>query len=410
MVVELGRIQPVSPDKPIARPVPQDIAHQTASIAAGATVFKHHEPTLPPSCDERLNAAITAETAALDLSSSPVDPDIVHNWQEIAKRYKARADNELNRYLKEIENKDTQQEMFGDDAGTGAYFRRVGCIPLLTPEEEIALAVGIEVVNKIREMTERKSDKELKSRAETEFKSLKDMLINANLRLVVFHAKKYLGHGLSLLDLIQEGNIGLMKAVEKYDWRPGFKFSTYAGHWILQKITRALADGRRLIRLPEYMNSQISVCRGAQRELVQELGREPTLEELATKLGRSIEDVGELLKVSQQVLSLDQPKDSEDGEDKRTLGDTIASPDDLAKIGESAQLKDLIPGILALLNPFERAVIREKYLSDSGERTDEEVASVLGKSSHRIQQIRTKALSKLSRTLLVRRLRGYWEE
>lgn len=284
---------------------------------------------------------------------------------------------------KELENLATLEEGYLSDP-VRMYLREIGRVPLLTYEEEVALAKRVE-----------KNDRKARER-----------LINANLRLVVSIAKKYVNRGLTLLDLIEEGNIGLMRAVVKYDWRRGYKFSTYATWWIRQAITRAIADQARTIRIPVHMVETINKFNRIARKLMQELGREASPEEIAMEMGVGVEKVREIIKVSQEPASLEAPVGEE--EDSR-LGDFIqdvsASPTDQAT---QALLKDHIREMLETLSPREAKVLEYRFgLEDGKQRTLEEVGREFGVTRERIRQIEAKAIRKLRHPTRAKKLRDY---
>ena len=264
------------------------------------------------------------------------------------------------------------------------YLRDIGKVPLLNAEQEIDLAKRVEAGERIA----------------------KDKLISANLRLVVSIAKKYVGRGMSLLDLIEEGNIGLMRAVEKYDWRRGYKFSTYATWWIRQAITRAIADQARTIRIPVHMVETINRFNRTQRRLMQELGREPTPEEVAEILGMDPAKAREIVKVSQEPTSLATPVGDEDDSQ---LGDFI--PDERSRPEEQATrelLKDQIDEVLDSLSPREKRVLQLRFgLEDGKLRTLEEVGREFGVTRERIRQIEAKAIRKLKHPTRAKKLRDY---
>lgn len=266
------------------------------------------------------------------------------------------------------------------------YLRDIGKIPLLTAVDEIELA----------------------KKAEKNVKSARDKLISANLRLVVSIAKKYVGRGMSLLDLIEEGNIGLMRAVDKYDWRRGYKFSTYATWWIRQAITRAIADQARTIRIPVHMVETINRFNRTQRRLMQELGREPQPEEVARVLGIDESKAREIIKVSQEPTSLETPVGDE--EDSH-LGDFIADqglqPDEQAT---RELLKVHLDEVLNSLSPREKRVLQLRFgLEDGKQRTLEEVGKEFGVTRERIRQIEAKAIRKLKHPTRAKKLRDYLE-
>lgn len=267
------------------------------------------------------------------------------------------------------------------------YLKEIGRIPLLKREEEIFLAQGVDRGDKFS----------------------KDRLTKSNLRLVVSIAKKYMGRGMSFLDLIQEGNKGLIRAVEKYDWTKGFKFSTYATWWIRQAITRAIADQARTIRIPVHMVETINKLIRTQRKLMQDLGREPTDEEVAEELETTPEKVREILKIAQKTTSLETPiGDDEDS----LLGDFI--PDERQATPYEATSKQLmhenLEEALGSLTERESKVLRMRFgLDGSKPLTLEEVGKVFGVTRERIRQIESKALRKLRHPSRRRKLQDYLE-
>ncbi len=265
------------------------------------------------------------------------------------------------------------------------YLKEIGQIKLLTMDEELELADRIVA-----------GDEEAKTR-----------LAEANLRLVVSIAKRYVGRGMLFLDLIQEGNIGLMKAVDKFDVEKGFKFITYATWWIRQAITRAIADQARTIRVPVHMVETINKLSRIQRQLTLELNREPTEEELAKKMGTSVEKIRDIYKISQEPVSLETPIGEEDDSH---LGDFVPdehnmSPEDYAA---NELLKDEIADVLLTLTEREEKVIRLRFgLEDGKSRTLEEVGQMFGVTRERIRQIEAKALRKLRHPSRSRKLKDY---
>ncbi|OGY24694.1 MAG: RNA polymerase sigma factor RpoD [Candidatus Woykebacteria bacterium RBG_13_40_7b] len=283
----------------------------------------------------------------------------------------------------EIETLTTLEQAYITDP-VRMYLKEIGKIPLLKAEEEVELAKGVE----------RDDEKSI------------EKLTSANLRLVVSIAKKYVGRGLTLLDLIQEGNIGLIRAVQKFDWRKGYKFSTYATWWIRQAITRAIADQARTIRIPVHMVETINRYIRTSRRLMQELGREPTPNEIAQAMGIEPDKVREIVKVSQEPTSLEAPV----GEEKdSTLGDFI--PDDEIRPEEQASaelLKSHIGEVLDTLNDREKKVLKLRFgLEDGRQRTLEEVGREFGVTRERIRQIEAKALRKLRHPTRSKKLKDY---
>lgn len=306
-----------------------------------------------------------------------------------------------------------------DDApptNAAIYFRDISATTLLTAEEEIGLAQEIE------RGEDAKRAKLLNGQmSKAEGGTLQDVVMHgerargrlteANLRLVVSVARKYLNRGLPMLDLIQEGNIGLARAVEKYDWRKGYRFSTYAYWWIRQGMTRALSEQSRSIRVPTHMVAAIGDVYKAARDLQQEMGREPRVQEIADRLDLSPERIQEIQASSRQPISLETPLGGEDS--SGTLGDLIAdrtvrTPHDLAA---HAMLRRHMDDALQVLSPRERQVLRLRYGLDSGrEHTLGEIADRLGVTSERIRQIEGAALSKLRQPKLRHKLREYLDE
>ena len=262
-----------------------------------------------------------------------------------------------------------------DDDSVRMYLREIGRIPLLKTEEEVRLAKRIERGDKVA----------------------KKKLAEANLRLVVSIAKKYIGRGLSLLDLIQEGNTGLMRAVEKFDYKKGYKFSTYATWWIRQAITRAIADQARTIRIPVHMIETINKLIRVQRQLVQDLGREPTPEEIAQEMGLDVEKVEHIIKISQETVSLESPVGEE--EDSK-LGDFIEDDKNLSPEENAIHqlLKSHVNVFLNELSPREQKILKMRFGLETGRtHTLEEVGQEFGVTRERIRQIEAKALQKLKK-------------
>ena len=306
------------------------------------------------------------------------------------------------------------------------YLKEIGKVPLLSADEEIELAqkmeagsLAVEKIPLFKERLAETGDEQEKEEIQAEIKALqldvdrgsdaKKRLAEANLRLVVSIAKRYVGRGMLFLDLIQEGNLGLIKAVEKFDYRKGYKFSTYATWWIRQAITRAIADQARTIRIPVHMVETINKLIRVSRQLLQELGREPTPEEIAEEMKMPVERVREILKISQEPVSLETPIGEE--EDSH-LGDFIK--DDNVPVPADAAtftlLKEQLEEVLGTLTEREQKVLTLRFgLEDGRARTLEEVGKEFNVTRERIRQIEAKALRKLSHPSRSRKLKDYLE-
>ena len=294
-------------------------------------------------------------------------------------------------FMKDAEDEDIDLdavdllEGIGTEDPVRMYLKEIGTVPLLTADEELELA-------------QRKADGD---------EAAKERLIEANLRLVVSIAKRYVGRGMLFLDLIQEGNLGLIKAVEKFDYRKGYKFSTYATWWIRQAITRAIADQARTIRIPVHMVETINKLIRVSRQLLQELGREPTPEEISEEMGMPVDRVREILKISQEPVSLETPIGEE--EDSH-LGDFIQD-DNVPVPAEAASftlLREQLVEVLGTLTEREQKVLRLRFgLDDGRARTLEEVGKEFNVTRERIRQIEAKALRKLRHPSRSRKLKDY---
>jgi RNA polymerase primary sigma factor len=315
-------------------------------------------------------------------------------------------------------------ERSGDPRGGGSadpvrmYLKEIGRVPLLTAFEEVELAKRIESGGHACErLADLSATGELASlefderrglnRAVRDGEEAKQELISANLRLVVSIAKRYVGRGMLFLDLIQEGNLGLMRAVDKFDYTKGFKFSTYATWWIRQAITRAIADQARTIRIPVHMVESIHKVHRVQRQMLQELEREPTIEEIADKVDMTPGRVREILRISQDPLSLDSPVGEEDDS---FLGDFLAdaSAEAPAEVAARLMLNAAVLEALGELNEREQQVVRLRFgLEDGQARTLEEVGKEFGVTRERIRQIESKTLAKLRHPHRSQKLRDY---
>jgi RNA polymerase primary sigma factor len=301
------------------------------------------------------------------------------------------------------------------------YLREIGKVALLTAEQEVELAqriqAGLRAAERLVELESAhgegnvpREEARALGRIVADGDAASQSLIKANLRLVVSIAKRYRNRDMDFLDLIQEGNLGLMRAVDKFDHTKGFKFSTYATWWIRQAITRAIADQARTIRIPVHMMETINKVVRLQRQLLQELGREPTLEELALRVGMTEDRVRECLKINQDVISLEQPVGDEDD---FSLYDTIEDQDAEVPPDAAARtmLNEAVKEVLEQLSEREQEVIRLRFGLDDGQmRTLEEVGKEFGVTRERIRQIEAKTLAKLRHPIRSQRLRDYLDE
>ncbi|MFA5030856.1 MAG: RNA polymerase sigma factor RpoD [Patescibacteria group bacterium] len=343
-------------------------------------VFQDLEQTLPQyeiflDTLEAHGVQVVERTGILDTPSDKGILDTIESTAKGAKKKKQEKERAQGMDLSDISNDSIQM-----------YLREIGKVPLLSAEEEVSLARRKDA-----------GDYEAQKR-----------LVEANLRLVVSIAKKFTGRSLSLLDLIQEGNIGLFRAVEKFDYKKGYKFSTYATWWIRQAITRALADQSRTIRIPVHMVETINKFQQIERQLIQDLGREPLPEEIAAEMGEDIEKVQHIMKISQETVSLETSV-GEDDEDS-TLGDFIEdrktiSPDRVAAI---QLLRDHVKEIISELSPREQKILEMRFgLTDGVAHTLEEVGQEFGVTRERIRQIEAKALERIEQHEGMKRLKDY---
>ena len=340
---------------------------EVTKISAVASLIEEGKKTGKVTTDE-----IFDHLEKLDLSSEKLD----EVYQQLEEN-NIKIIDDTDELLREELNAEIANELYTDDLGINdpvkLYLKDIGKVPLLSTEEEI------------------KTAQEMLAGSE----EAKRKLAEANLRLVVSIAKRYVGRGLQLLDLVQEGNMGLMKAIEKFDYTKGFKFSTYATWWIRQSITRAIADQARTIRVPVHMVETINRKTRATRVLLQRLGREPTVEEIAEEMGVPVERVLEIQRIALDPVSLETPIGEEDD---THLGDFIedessVSPTDLVS---NQMLKEKLISVLSTLTPREEKVIRLRYGLDDGKpKTLEEVGKEFDVTRERIRQIEAKALRKL---------------
>ncbi len=321
----------------------------------------------------------------------------------------------------ELVDPNTLVDSFGVDDPVRMYLKEIGKVNLLTSEEEIALAQAMgmgmaaeEQLSEISRMRKNGEDIPISEQEEAELRRLYDKgeaakkrLAEANLRLVVSIAKRYVGRGMLFLDLIQEGNLGLIKAVEKFDYTKGYKFSTYATWWVRQAITRAIADQARTIRIPVHMVETINKVIRVSRQLLQELGHDPTPEEIATEMAMPVEKVREILKIAQEPVSLETPIGEE--EDSH-LGDFIPD-EDASEPSEAASftlLKEQLVEVLRTLTPREEKVLKLRFgIEDGRTRTLEEVGKEFKVTRERIRQIEAKALRKLRHPSRSKKLKDF---
>ena len=314
----------------------------------------------------------------------------------------------------ELVDPNTLVDSFSIDDPVRMYLKEIGKVPLLAPDEEIELAQKMSAGNLAKEQLEEAEEGSLSPEDQAELKKLakagdaaKQKLAEANLRLVVSIAKRYVGRGMLFLDLIQEGNLGLIKAVEKFDYTKGYKFSTYATWWIRQAITRAIADQARTIRIPVHMVETINKVIRVNRQLLQELGHDPTPEETAAEMNMPVEKVREILKIAQEPVSLETPIGEE--EDSH-LGDFIED-DTASEPSEAASftlLKEQLVDVLSTLTPREEKVLKLRFgIEDGRTRTLEEVGKEFNVTRERIRQIEAKALRKLRHPSRSKKLKDF---
>ncbi|WP_346742387.1 RNA polymerase sigma factor RpoD [Rhabdothermincola salaria] len=361
---------------------------------------------LVPCADEKVEVIVAADAH---------DDDTDDEDDLVARRTKAR--------YRSVGSRDAVR--MGAQLGVGGssdpvrmYLKEIGRVSLLTGQEEVELA---QIIERGTAAAERLADlsasgelaavdpleKRRLTRLVRKGEDAKAELTQANLRLVVSIAKRYVGRGMLMLDLIQEGNLGLMRAVEKFDWTKGFKFSTYATWWIRQAITRAIADQARTIRIPVHMVESINKVHRVQRQMVQDLEREPTIEELAAKVDMTPARVREIMRISQDPLSLDSPVGEEDDSN---LADFIEdqSAEAPAEMAARMMLNTAVEEALSDLNDREKAVVRMRFGLDDGQaRTLEEVGREFGVTRERIRQIESKTLAKLRHPQHSQKLRDY---
>ena len=336
---------------------------------------------------EEIYELLMSKGVEVDMENEPDDIDLLELEDEEVDDPEVDAVIAENPDAKVIDLEATISKNIAVDDPVRMYLKEIGKVPLLTAQEEIDLA----------------------KRMEQGDEYAKQKLCEANLRLVVSIAKKYVGRGMLFLDLIQEGNLGLIKAVDKFDWTKGYKFSTYATWWIRQAITRSIADQARTIRIPVHMVETINKLIRVSRQLLQEEGREPTPDEIAAEMGISVEKVREILKISQEPVSLETPIGEE--EDSH-LGDFIPDDDAPAPAEAAAfsMLKEQLVDVLGTLTEREQKVLKLRFgLEDGRARTLEEVGKKFDVTRERIRQIEAKALRKLRHPTRSKKLKDYLE-
>ncbi len=314
-------------------------------------------------------------------------------------------------------NNENLLEAIEADDTVGLYLKEIGRVPLLTAAQEVDLAQRMERGKAAREMIAEAGAEALEEKERMRLDQMgedgmaaREHLINANSRLVISVAKKYIGRGVPFLDLIQEGNIGLIRAAKKFDWRRGHKFSTYATWWIRQAVTRAIADQGRTIRVPVHMGDQINRLLRASHQLTQELGRDPTVAELAEALNVTVRKAEQMIQVARRPISLETPTDDEE---ESVLGDFIPDEDSPApaEVVTTQMLREQLSEILATLPPREVRILQLRYgLLDGETYTLEEVGKKLGVTRERVRQIEAQALSRLRHPAHARKLRDFLKE
>lgn len=354
---------------------------------------------------------LTMHEVQVDLVEAEADPDVLEKVLDTLKGRKIRIEEGVHDPVDDL----LDDETLSVSDPVKMWLQEIGRYKLLTSQQEVELAMQLEAgkkaEDKLREAEGLASeDRVLLERAVRKGSGAHSRLVEANLRLVVSIARNYVGRGMPLLDLIQEGNVGLMRAVDRFDYRKGFKFSTYASWWIRQGITRAIADQARTIRVPIHVVDMINKLIRSKRDLSQDLGREPTIEEIAKELEIDPDRVEELNKIAQNPVSLETPVGEEDDS---TLGDFVE--DGSAEVPVEAAtfrlLQDYISHALEGLNDRERDVLIMRFgLEDGRVRTLEEVGERFGVTRERIRQLETKALAKLRHPNNSRRLEGFLEE
>ena len=393
-------------------PTPDVVEGVRAALSARSIVLDDGDVDLSTLTDEVLTAPASPEEEMVIVVRDPSLDEDDEGDDLVERRHRARFRTATRETLR------LNAQSGGSSDPVRMYLKEIGRVPLLTGPEEVTLAQQIERGTAAAEhLADLSASGDLDSLDFNERRRLtrlvrkgedaKAELTQANLRLVVSIAKRYVGRGMQILDLIQEGNLGLMRAVEKFDWTKGFKFSTYATWWIRQAITRAIADQARTIRIPVHMVESINKVHRVQRQMVQELEREPTVEELADKVDMTPARVREIMRISQDPLSLDSPVGEEDDSN---LADFIEDQhaEAPAEMAARVMLNSAVEEALSDLNDREKAVVRMRFGLDDGQaRTLEEVGREFGVTRERIRQIEAKTLAKLRHPQHSQKLRDY---
>ena len=385
--------------------------------AAGVVLDEEHESPVPPeiSVPQRPDGSVVV--AEVDLDAPLIDEARVARAAAFAATI---GDDVEEPSTRRTRSRPRVSESGGSDDPVRLYLKEIGQVPLLDARQEVRVAARIKRGIDARETLEQPAESDVSGKLDAgdvaRYKRLvrdgdraSDELTRANLRLVVSIAKRYVGRGMVLLDLVQEGNLGLMRAVEKFDHTKGFKFSTYATWWIRQAITRAIADQARTIRIPVHMVEAMNRVKRVQRQMHQELKREPTVEELAEEVDQPVGKVREILRIALDPLSLDSPVGEED---ETNLGDFIEDQNAVAPVEVAVRnlLTDEVAEVLHELSDREQEVVRLRFgLDDGRPRTLEEVGKQFGVTRERIRQIEAKTLAKLRHPHRSDRLRDYLE-
>jgi RNA polymerase primary sigma factor len=392
-------------------PTPEVVETVRAALLAEGVRLDDAEPDLASLTDEVLTAPASPEEEIVVVVRDPLLDDL-EDEDLVERRHRARFRTATRETLR------LNAQSGGSSDPVRMYLKEIGRVPLLTGQEEVILAQqierGTEAAERLADLAARGEldsldfgERRHLTRLVRKGEDAKAELTQANLRLVVSIAKRYVGRGMQILDLIQEGNLGLMRAVEKFDWTKGFKFSTYATWWIRQAITRAIADQARTIRIPVHMVESINKVHRIQRQMVQELEREPTVEELADKVDMTPARGREIMRISQDPLSLDSPVGEEDDSN---LADFIEDQhaEAPAEMAARVMLNSAVEEALSDLNDREKAVVRMRFGLDDGQaRTLEEVGREFGVTRGRIRQIESKTLAKLRHPQHSQKLRDY---